>query len=62
MVNLKHCVKFYFAQDVGGFFVFMGKLTVTAANTGIFYLLAQTATYPAGISYIGPLIFVAIAS
>lgn len=40
MVNLKHCVKFYFAQDVGGFFVFMGKVSVTATTTGIFFLLA----------------------
>jgi hypothetical protein len=62
MVNLQHCAKFYFAQDVGRFFVNMGTLSVAAANTGIFYLLAQTVTYPAGISYIGPLAFVAAAS
>jgi len=62
MVNLQHCAKFYFAQDVGKFFVNMGILTVTAANTGIFYLLAQTVTYPDGITFIGPLAFVAVAS
>lgn len=35
---------------------------MTAANVGIFWLLAQTATYPAGMTYIAPLIFVGIAS
>merc|ERR1712072_1426766 len=62
MVNLKHCAKFYFAQDVGGFFVFMGNLTVTALTTVIFFFLAKTNTYPDGVSYIAPLIFVALAS
>jgi len=62
MVNLQHCAKFYFAQDVGRFFVNMGTLSVAAATTGIFYVLAQTVTYPEGISYIGPLAFVAVGS
>jgi len=62
MVNLQHCAKFYFAQDVGRFFVNMGVLSVAAANTGIFYLLAQTATYPDGITFIAPLAFVAVMS
>jgi hypothetical protein len=62
MVNLQHSAKFYFTQDVGRFFVSMGALSVAAANTGIFYLLTQTVTYPAGISYIDPLAFVAAAS
>ena len=62
MVNLQHCAKFYFAQDVGRFFVNIGVLSVAAANTGIFYLLAQTVHYPDGITYIGPLVFVAVGS
>ena len=33
----------------------MGKLTVTAANVGIFWLLAQTATYPAGMTMMATL-------
>jgi len=62
MVNLQHCAKFYVAQEHGRFFVNIGILSVTAANTGIFWLLANTVTYPEGITYIGPLAFVAVAS
>ena len=62
MVNLQHCGKFYFAQEVGRFFVNIGVLSVSAANTGIFYVLIQTVTFPDGISSIGPIVFVAVVS
>lgn len=36
LLNLKHCIKFYFAQTIGGFFVTIGKIFITLLNTGIF--------------------------
>ena len=41
LINLKHCVKFYFAQDIGGFFIFMGVLFITGINTLVFYGLVH---------------------
>ena len=41
MINLKHMVKFYFAQDIGGFFIFIGVLFITLINSGIFWGLAH---------------------
>lgn len=37
MINLKHCVKFYFAQDIGRFFIGMGILCITMISTIVFY-------------------------
>lgn len=41
LINLKHMVKFYFAQDIGGFIIFMGVVFITLINTGIFFLLTK---------------------
>lgn len=41
LLNLKHCFKFYFAQDIGGFFVTMGIFFITVLNTIIFYGLTK---------------------
>ena len=41
LINLKHCVKFYFAQEIGGFFIFMGVLFITGINTLIFWGLTN---------------------
>lgn len=41
MINLKHCVKFYFAQEIAGFLVFMGVLFVTGISTFVFWGLGH---------------------
>jgi hypothetical protein len=61
LINLKHCVKFYFAQDIGGFFIFMGVLFITGINTLVFYGLAHIGN-TSGASPLIPIIAVAIVS
>lgn len=39
ILNLKHCVKFYFATNLASAFVFIGMVTVVAANMGTTWLL-----------------------
>lgn len=39
MMNLKHLVKFYFADTLANMFVFMGILTIVALNGGSCYLI-----------------------
>jgi hypothetical protein len=39
MMNLKHLVKFYFADTLANMFVFMGVLTIIALNGGSCYLI-----------------------
>lgn len=41
LLNLKHLVKFYFAQKIGAFLVFIGIMIIACINTGIFYALLQ---------------------
>lgn len=41
LLNLKHCFKFYFAQDIGSFFVTLGVFFITVLNTIIFYGLTK---------------------
>lgn len=61
LLNLKYCAKFYFAIRIASMFVFMGILAVTAANTGLGYLLMTYATKDAEKmeSVIAPLILIA---
>jgi len=61
MLNLKHCVKFYFAQDIGSFFVTLGVVFITAINTLIFYGLTK-ADNPKKAEIILPMIAVGILS
>jgi len=37
LINLKHMVKFMFAQDIGGFIIFMGVVFITLINTLLFW-------------------------
>lgn len=60
LINLKHCVKFYFAQEIGGFFIFMGVLFITCINTLIFWGLASIDK--SGENYVLPLIVMFIFS
>jgi hypothetical protein len=39
MMNLKHLVKFYFADTLAGMFVFMGILAIVGLNAGSCYLI-----------------------
>lgn len=41
MMNLKHLVKFYFADMLAGMFVFMGILCIIALNGGSCYLIMK---------------------
>jgi len=41
LINLKHMVKFMFAQDIGGFIIFMGVVFITLINTLIFWGLTK---------------------
>jgi hypothetical protein len=61
LINLKHCVKFYFAQDIGGFFIFMGVIFITAINTLIFWGLTKVGS-TSGADPLIPLISVGILS
>ena len=61
LINLKHLFKFYFAQEIGSFFVFMGVVFITAINTLIFYGLAQVGSVT-GANPLIPLISVCILS
>ena len=38
LINLKHCVKFYFANQLAAMFVFIGSLMIVALNCGFLYL------------------------
>merc|ERR1719453_2982648 len=38
-MNLKHLLKFYFAENLAGAFTFMGILAICGMNLGISYLL-----------------------
>lgn len=61
IINLKHLVKFYFAQDIGAFFVFMGVVFITGINTLIFYGLTKVGS-TSGASPLIPTITIAILS
>jgi len=61
LINLKHCVKFYFAQEIGGFFIFMGVLFITAINTLVFYGLVHVGN-TSGADPLLPIITVGILS
>ena len=39
MLNLRHIGKFYLAQTIGGFLVFIGILLISLLSSGIFYLM-----------------------
>jgi hypothetical protein len=60
LLNLKHCAKFYFAIQIAGVFIFMGILSITAANTALGYVIMTYATKDANNmeSVIGPLILI----
>lgn len=47
ILNLKHCVKFYFATNLASAFVFIGMVCVVAANMGTTFLLMNYA-FPEG--------------
>lgn len=51
LMNLKHCVKFYFASSLASGFVLIGMICVVAANMGTTWLLIQYA-FPEGKSVI----------
>jgi len=61
LINLKHCVKFYFAQDIGGFFIFMGVIFVTGINTLVFWGLTKIGN-TSGADPLIPIISVGILS
>ena len=61
LINLKHMVKFYFAQEIGGFFIFMGVVFITAINTVIFWGIAHIGN-TTNTSYVVPLIVIAVFS
>jgi hypothetical protein len=39
ILNLKHCIKLYFATTIANLFVLLGILACTAINAGTAYLL-----------------------
>lgn len=41
LCNLKHCIKFYFANDIAGFFVGLGVVFITLINSLVFYGLTK---------------------
>lgn len=41
ILNLRHIGKFYIAQTIGGFLVFVGILLISLLSTGIFYLMVM---------------------
>lgn len=44
ILNLKHCVKFYFAQTLAGMFVFIGYLFVVGFNVLTLFMVSKYAT------------------
>merc|ERR1719230_2306642 len=44
LLNLKHLVKFYFADTLAGMFVFIGILTIVGLNGGSCYLIMKYGT------------------
>jgi len=44
ILNLKHCVKFYFAETLAGMFVFIGYLFVVGFNALTLFLVCKYAT------------------
>lgn len=44
LINLKHLVKFYFADILASMFVFIGILAITALNTGTCFLILKYGT------------------
>jgi hypothetical protein len=64
LLNLKYCAKYYFAVNIAGMFVFLGILSITAANTGLSYLLMVYGTKEAdkANAIIGPIICVGVIS
>jgi hypothetical protein len=60
LINLKHCVKFYFAQEIGGFFIFMGVVFITLINSLIFWGLVNIGNND--VNYVVPLIVMVIFS
>jgi len=61
MIYLKHFVKFYFAQDIGGFIIFMGVLFITLFNTAIFYGLTKVGS-TSGANPVAPTVCIGILS
>tara|TARA_B110000285_G_C14972827_1_gene537455 strand:- start:159 stop:1022 length:864 start_codon:yes stop_codon:yes gene_type:complete len=61
MINLKHCVKFYFAQEIGGFFIFMGVLFIAGINTLVFWGLTKVGN-TSGADPLVPLISIGVLS
>lgn len=41
LLNLRHVGKFYLAQTIGSFLVFIGILMISLLSTGIFYLMVM---------------------
>ena len=39
LLNLKHLIKFYFAQTIAAWFVFLGFLFICGVNIGVYYLI-----------------------
>lgn len=61
LINLKHMAKFYFAQEIGGFFIFIGVVFITLINTLVFWGLCHVGK-TSGADPLIPLISVGILS
>lgn len=44
ILNLRHIGKFYLAQMIGGFLVFIGIILISLLSTGVFYLMIMKST------------------
>mmetsp|Transcript_8407 Transcript_8407/g.14058 ORF Transcript_8407/g.14058 Transcript_8407/m.14058 type:complete len:276 (-) Transcript_8407:47-874(-) len=64
ILNLKHCVKFYFASTLASAFVFIGQLLITGFSCGLFWVVANYLTYDVyAVNSLAPsMIFVGIFS
>jgi len=61
LINLKHCVKFYFANQLAAMFVFIGSMMIISLNCGALYLTMNYIIKDASRvdSLLGPMISVA---
>ena len=64
ILNLKHCIKLYFATSIANLFVFLGILACTVVNSGTAYLLMRFAFVDTDeVTYKwGPVMFIAFST
>lgn len=59
-MNLKHGLKFVFANIIAKVFIFLGKIGITVANCFTLYMLMKKSPETADVSIEGPIVVVGV--